>query len=134
MSRADRLWTFLEPFQGKPIVYDSADGDDCTALCARWVEHEAGFSVPMEPYHSRMEAEALIERHGLVALWDAALADLPVFEVETPSLGDVGLIERMPGVHFGVIFAHNGYSFWRTGEGIRWFSPRPSMIQRVWSF
>lgn len=133
MTRADRLWAFIESTLNEPITFAV---NDCTASCANWIEAETGFK-PVLPYRTKNQAMAMMQRRGLVSLWDEALEGR--FEpVSVPTLGDVGIVETEDRGDVGVIFASGGFCFWRReltvpNSGWRWFSPKPIMIRKVWA-
>ncbi len=107
--------------------------DDCTALAAKWVHAERGIDICLPEYRSKGEAARIIAAAGgLVELWDRYLSPMGVFDCNTPSLGDIGIINTSRG-YVGVIFAHYGIAYWRAENGVLSISPRPSTIIKVWS-
>lgn len=130
MSRAEQLQAFLVEFDGKPVTWGV---DDCSAWPALWVGRETGKPVRLPRYANEAEALALKERHGLVALWDEALRDHPVYAAHDPRPGDVGIVQMSFG-EVGMIFAHANYGLWRSEGGTRPLGPiRQRTILKVWA-
>lgn len=82
-----------------PWDWGGADGVDCCTYQAGWVI-ECGHPDPMAfirgSYDSELSALRRIkEGGGLIPLWQRGMTDAGVPEVETPRIGDVGIV-RLP--------------------------------------
>lgn len=117
-----RLWTFLEPFDGRPVEWGV---DDCSAWCAAWAR-DCGHEVHLPAYASEDEAHALIDAAGgLVNVWDDVCASAGVCErIGDPQIGDVGIIPTNRFGPVGVIWADNGLACWRLKTSGLWLKPR----------
>jgi len=127
----EKLLAFLEQFEGKPITWGK---DDCTASAALWLR-ENGIKVRTQPYSTRDEGQAIIQKHGsLVDLWDWALAETGVCQRfgDVPELGDIAVIETRLMGQVGVICGSGGVCAWRKAHGgFFWIAPRSFV--KVWA-
>lgn len=125
----ERLFAFLQQFDGKDVEWGR---DDCSAICAAWAR-ECGHDVSIPSYSSREEAHGLIrDAGGLVALWDGIAASAGICErFDEPQLGDVGIIPTDRFGPVGVIFGEHGLCNWRHSQGCFWLAPR--VVLKTWA-
>jgi len=110
--------------------------DDCSAWPAQWVANITGRTLDMPVWHSRAEAEAMMDdAGGLMPIWDQVLGPAG-FGVRAgmPRFGDVGVIKTFGFRDVGVIFCELGSAAWRAHRGgVRFLAPRHHTILKVWA-
>lgn len=128
-DRMARLKAHVEACSGPPVI----GVDDCGPWVARWIEIETGKKVDFPKYATPQEAYALAAAvGGLVNLVEPLLANIPLWRIETPVYGDVGII-RLSDRETAAIFLDNGLAAVRGERGkVFFFHPRPASILRAW--
>jgi len=110
--------------------------DDCSAWPAQWVANVTGKALDLPVYHSRAEAEAMMDdAGGLVPIWDRVLSPAGIGPRSGfPRFGDIGVIETFGFRDVGVIFCELGSAAWRAHRGgIQFLAPRHHTIRKVWA-
>lgn len=126
LARAARLEAYVEATKDVPV-----DWDGCSTWPAQWVADETGIAFEWPDYADEAEGRALIEREGLVNIWErvARQAGMRRLRSEMPVLGDIGVIQTDTRGQVGGIFADGGVFCWRSLNGVRILSPKAYQLE-----
>lgn len=142
VARGRRLGAFCDLVADRPVEWGV---DDCSTWPLQWVVSETGRECDVPAYHSREEANAIIEAcGGLVHVWERAAGQLGLTECHDGWLpvGSVGLVQLCSTV-VGCVFGFANLGCFRVdfdpanrreGEkGWKMWGVRPHLILKAWA-
>lgn len=108
---------------------------DCCTFAADWcvsLEFPDPMAAIRGAYETEAEAQALVQKHGLLRLVDRGLRGIGWARTLDPKTGDIGLVRRMGPVGTDTVCAIRSEGRWVTRTAGGYYSDDAGELLRAW--